>query len=88
MTLQKYTSLNNLQFTFFTIKYNISEKLTGNQRTEIKMDNIEIKEEILPSSIVEVTFTVRDTSTVEVTCTVPRTFINIINTMNNYIGFN
>ena len=52
------------------------------------MDNIEITEEILPSSIVEDTFTVRDTSTVEVTCTVPRTFINIINTMNNFIGFN
>ena len=38
--------------------------MTGNQRTEIKMENIEITEEILPSSLVE------DTSTVEETCTV------------------
>ena len=50
--------------------------MTGNQRTEIKMENIEITEEILPSTIVEDTFTVGnistvgDISTVEDTCTV------------------
>lgn len=44
--------------------------MTGNQRTEIKMENIEITEEILPSSILKDTFTVGDTSTVEDTCTV------------------
>ena len=50
--------------------------MTGNPRTEIKMENIEITEEILPSTIVEDTFTVGnistvgDISTVEDTCTV------------------
>ena len=70
LDLQKYTSLNNLQFSFFTIKYNISERLTGNQRTEIKMENIEITEEILPSTILEDTFTVGDIFTIEDSCTV------------------
>ena len=61
--------MNNLQVLLITIKYNISERLTGNQRTEIKMENIEITEEILPSTIVEDTCTVGDISTVEDTCT-------------------